>query len=118
MRIDVFSIFPEMLTGFFGQSLLGRAQRGDLVDLRAHDLREHTSDVHRSVDDSPFGGGAGMVLSPEPIFRSVESAQPPRPLYLLGPGGRRFDQSAGTRASTNAFATTSAMASCRSATSC
>jgi tRNA (guanine37-N1)-methyltransferase len=93
VRIDVFSIFPEMLTGFFGQSLLGRAQRGDLVDLRAHDLREHTSDVHRSVDDSPFGGGAGMVLLPEPIFRSVESAQPPRPLYLLGPGGRRFDQS-------------------------
>ena len=63
-----------------------------LLDLRTHDLREHTTDVHRSVDDAPFGGGAGMVLRPEPVFASVESAQPPRPLFLLGPGGRRFDQ--------------------------
>src|SRR5438067_8721210 len=52
-----------------------------------------TQDPHRSVDDSPFGGGAGMVLMPEPIFACVEAIDPPRPLYLLGPGGRRFDQS-------------------------
>jgi tRNA (guanine37-N1)-methyltransferase len=63
-----------------------------LLDLRLHDLREHTTDVHRSVDDTPFGGGAGMVMKPEPIFASVEAAAPPRPLLLLGPGGRRFDQ--------------------------
>ena len=59
-----------------------------------HDLRAGADDPRRSVDDSPFGGGAGMVLMPEPVFRSVESVPDlPRPLYLLGPGGRRFDQS-------------------------
>ncbi len=57
-----------------------------------HDPRDHTTDAHRSVDDAPFGGGAGMVLRPEPLFEAVEAAAPPRPLYLLGPGGRRFDQ--------------------------
>lgn len=93
MRIDVFTIFPEMVGEFASQSLLGRARRADLLDIRVHDLREHTTDVHRTVDDAPFGGGAGMVLRPEPIFASVEAADPPRPLLLLGPGGRTLDQS-------------------------
>ena len=93
MRIDVFTIFPSMVEAFFGESLLGKAQGKGLLDLRVHDLREHTTDVHRSVDDLPFGGGAGMVLTPEPVFATVEAAQPPRPLLLLSPGGRRFDQS-------------------------
>ena len=93
MRIDVFTIFPEMVTDFASQSLLGRAQRSSLLDVRVHDLREHTTDVHRTVDDAPFGGGAGMVLRPEPIYASVEAADPPRPLFLLGPGGRTLDQS-------------------------
>jgi tRNA (guanine37-N1)-methyltransferase len=92
VRIDVFTIFPGLVDGFCSESLLGRARSGGLVDLRLHDLREHTTDVHRSVDDAPFGGGAGMVMRPEPIFASVEAADPPRPLLLLGPGGRRFDQ--------------------------
>jgi len=92
MRIDVFSIFPTMVSEFAGQSLLGRASQRGLLDIRVHDLREHTTDVHRTVDDSPFGGGAGMVLRAEPIYASVEAAQPPRPLLLLGPGGRRLDQ--------------------------
>ena len=92
MRIDVFTIFPELVDSFAGVSLLGRARRAGLLDVRVHDLRQATSDPHRSVDDSPFGGGAGMVLMPEPIFVSVEQADPPRPLLLLGPGGRRFDQ--------------------------
>ena len=92
MRADVFTIFPEVVDGFCSESLLGRARTSGLLDLRCHDLREHATDVHRSVDDSPFGGGAGMVLRPEPVFASVEAAQPPRPLYLLGPGGARFDQ--------------------------
>ena len=92
MRADVFTIFPELVDGFCSESLLGKARSTGLLDLRCHDLREHTTDVHRSVDDSPFGGGAGMVLRPEPVFASVEAAQPPRPLYLLGPGGARFDQ--------------------------
>ena len=92
MRVDVFTIFPDLVDGFCAESLLGKCRTNGLLDLRLHDLREHTTDVHRTVDDSPFGGGAGLVMKPEPIFASVEAAQPPRPLYLLGPGGRRFDQ--------------------------
>ncbi len=92
MRIDVFTIFPDMVADFAGQSLLGRAAARGLLDVRVHDLREHTTDVHRTVDDAPFGGGAGMVLMPEPIFAAVEAVEPPRPLLLLGPGGRRLDQ--------------------------
>jgi tRNA (guanine37-N1)-methyltransferase len=92
MRIDVFTIFPEMVADFAGLSLLGRAARAGLLDVRVHDLRQATSDPHRSVDDSPAGGGPGMVLMPEPIFAAVEAADPPRPLLLLGPGGARFDQ--------------------------
>jgi tRNA (guanine37-N1)-methyltransferase len=91
-RIDVFSIFPAVVDAFCRESLLGRARDTGRLDLRCHDLRAHTTDVHRSVDDTPFGGGAGMVLRPEPVFASVEAAQPVRPLYLLGPGGRRLDQ--------------------------
>jgi tRNA (guanine37-N1)-methyltransferase len=92
MRIDVFTIFPALVDGFAGDGLLGRARRAGVVDLRVHDPREHTTDVHRSVDDTPFGGGAGMVMRPEPVFAAVEAADPPRPLYLLAAGGRRFDQ--------------------------
>ncbi|HEY4610643.1 MAG TPA: tRNA (guanosine(37)-N1)-methyltransferase TrmD, partial [Ilumatobacteraceae bacterium] len=104
MRIDVFTIFPSMVDAFCAESLLGKARANGLLDLRTHDLREHTTDVHRTVDDSPFGGGAGMVMKAEPIFASVEAAEPVRPLYLLGPGGRRFDQKmAGELASLGGF---------------
>ena len=92
MHISVFTALPQILEGPFSASLLGRARERGVVDLRIHDLRHHTTDRHRSVDDSPFGGGAGMVLMPEPTFRAVEAVQPPRPLFLLDPGGRRFDQ--------------------------
>jgi tRNA (guanine37-N1)-methyltransferase len=92
VRIDVFTIFPALVDSFCSESLLGKARQQKLLDLRLHDLREHTDDVHRTVDDTPFGGGAGMVMKADPIFRSVEAASPPRPLFLLGPGGRRFDQ--------------------------
>ena len=92
MRIDVFTIFPDLIEGFAAQSLLGKGRQRGLLDLRVHDLRAETTDPHRSVDDAPFGGGAGMVLMPEPVFAAVEAIEPPRPLYLLGPGGRRLDQ--------------------------
>jgi len=92
VRVDVFTIFPAMVDGFADQSLLGRARQRGLLDVRVHDLRSATDDPHRSVDDSPFGGGAGMVLMPQPIFTMVERVDPPRPLYLLGPGGRTLDQ--------------------------
>ncbi len=94
MRIDVFTIFPGLIDSFCAETMLGKARTSGLLDLRLHDPRDHTTDVHRTVDDAPFGGGAGMVMKPEPLFDAVESAQPPRPLFLLGPGGRRFDQTA------------------------
>jgi tRNA (guanine37-N1)-methyltransferase len=95
MHIAVFTIFPDMVLDFVGRSLLGKARDRALVAVDVHDLRRWADDPHRSVDDSPFGGGAGMVLAPEPVFAAVENADPPapRPLYLLAPGGRRFDQS-------------------------
>jgi tRNA (guanine37-N1)-methyltransferase len=96
MRIDVFTIFPTMVDRFCSEALLGRARANGLVDLRCHDPREHTTDVHRTVDDAPFGGGAGMLMRPEPIASSIDAADAPRPLYLLGPGGRRFDQAMAT----------------------
>ena len=92
MRIDVFTIFPDMVERFAAQSLLGRARASGVIDVRVHDLRSAASDPHRSVDDAPFGGGAGMVLMAEPIFGAVEAVAPPRPLYYLSPGGRPFTQ--------------------------
>src|SRR5258708_40363929 len=92
MRIDVFSIFPEYLDPPLQVSLLGRARVGGLIDVRLHDPRTFTTDRDRSVDDEPFGGGAGMVMTPEPLFAAVEAIQPARPLLLLSAGGRRFDQ--------------------------
>jgi tRNA (guanine37-N1)-methyltransferase len=92
MRIDVFTIFPEYLEGPLGLSLIGRAREAGIVDLRLHDPRDHATDRHRTVDDQPFGGGPGMVMMPEPLFTSVEAVDPPRPLFLLAAGGRRFDQ--------------------------
>lgn len=92
LRVDVFTIFPEMIRDFADHSLLGRSRREGVVDLRVHDLRDGAHDVHRSVDDAPFGGGAGMVLKAEPVFEVVETVDPPRPLLLLSPSGERFDQ--------------------------
>lgn len=99
MRIDVFSIFPGLVDGFCSDSLLGKARESGLLDLRTHDLRDHTRDVHRTVDDTVFGGGAGMLMRPEPIFTAVEAANPPRPILLMGPGGDRFDQAMARRLS-------------------
>ena len=92
MRIDVFTLFPQLVDNFCSESLLGRARNEKLVDVRSHDLREHTTDVHHSVDDAPFGGGAGMVLRAEPVCESFEKSGAPRPLLLLSPGGKPFDQ--------------------------
>ncbi len=96
MRIDVFTIFPDVVDGYCSAALLGRAREQGLLDLRVHDLRSAARDARRTVDDAPYGGGAGMVLMPEPLFGAVEAVESteglPRPLLLLGPGGRRFDQ--------------------------
>jgi tRNA (guanine37-N1)-methyltransferase len=91
-RVDVFTIFRDYVDTPLGVSLVGKARADGVLDVRLHDPREATADKHRSVDDEPFGGGAGMVMTPAPLFDIVERVQPPRPLLLLTPGGRRFDQ--------------------------
>ena len=96
-RVDVFTIFPEYLDTPLRVSLVGRArERGDL-DVRLHDPRDATTDVHRSVDDQPFGGGAGMVMMPGPLFDAVERAEAQRPLLLLSASGERFTQAIARR---------------------
>lgn len=92
MRVDVFTLFPDLITGYTSQSILGRAATAGLLDVRAHDIRDAATDTHRTVDDAPFGGGAGMVMKPEPIVASVRAADPPRPLFYVAPTGRRLDQ--------------------------
>lgn len=92
IRVDVFGVFPEIVDQYCAQSLLGRARRVGTFELRCHDLRGYTTDVHRTTDDAPFGGGAGMLMKAEPILAAVEAVRPPRPLLLVGPGGRRLDQ--------------------------
>ena len=92
MRIDVLTIFPDLIEGFASTTLVGKARERGLIALNIHDLRSLTTDPHRSVDDSPFGGGAGMVLKPEPIFETIEAVDPPRPLLYLSPAGRTLDQ--------------------------
>ena len=92
MRIDVFTIFPEYLEPPLRVSLLGRARETGVLAVQLHDPRAFTTDRHHSVDDEPFGGGAGMVMTPEPLFAAVEATGPARPLLLLSASGRRFDQ--------------------------
>ena len=96
MRIDVYTIFPDLIDRFASESILGRARSSGAVDLRVRDVRAHASDPRRTVDDTPFGGGAGMVLAPGPIFAAVEAVEAAegacRPLLALTPAGRRLDQ--------------------------
>ncbi len=95
MRIDILTIFPQLLAGAFEASIIRRARSAGILDLRLHDLRDYTTDRHRSVDAPPYGGGAGMVMRPEPWFRAVESLRTqgnPGRAVLLTPQGRRLDQ--------------------------
>ena len=93
MRIDIFTIFPGIIQGPMSQSLLGKAIVDGVIDVRVHDLRDWTTDKHRSVDDEAFGGGPGMVMKPEPVFAAVESLEPDRGrVLLLSPAGRRLDR--------------------------
>ncbi len=100
MRIDVFTLFPGLVESGASDSVIGRGRSAGLLDVRVHDIRDHATDAHRTVDDSPFGGGAGMVMAAAPIFDSVQSVEPPRPLLYLSPAGRRFDQAMARELST------------------
>ncbi|MFZ4515451.1 MAG: tRNA (guanosine(37)-N1)-methyltransferase TrmD [Acidimicrobiia bacterium] len=92
MRIDVFTIFPELLASASAVSLLGKARERGLLDIRLHNPRAFTTDVHHSVDDTPFGGGAGMVMQPEPLAATIDAANPPRPILVCSAAGRPFTQ--------------------------
>ncbi|MBN8248995.1 MAG: tRNA (guanosine(37)-N1)-methyltransferase TrmD [Verrucomicrobia bacterium] len=96
MTIDVLTLFPAMFAGPLDESIVRRARTSGILDLRIHNLREWTHDRHRTVDDTPYGGGPGMVLKPEPLFEAVEAlkaANEPAPRVILtGPAGRPFTQ--------------------------
>ena len=91
-RVDIFTIFPDLVETMASASIIGRARTAGPLDVRVHDLRMAAADRHRSVDDAPFGGGAGMVMMPQPLFDAVEAVEPVRPLFYLSPAGRRLDQ--------------------------
>lgn len=96
MRFDIITIFPEIFGSVFDFGIIRRAVEAQLIEISIHDLRDYTHDRHRQVDDRPFGGGAGMVMKPEPLFRAVEAVTndaPQASVVLLSPQGRLFDQS-------------------------
>ena len=95
MHIDVLTLFPEMFPGIFDLSIMKRAIDQKLVTIGLHNIRDYTHDKHHTADDYPYGGGAGMVLKPEPIFEAVESIEKKAdtPIILLSPQGRLFTQS-------------------------
>jgi tRNA (guanine37-N1)-methyltransferase len=92
MHFDIFTLFPGMFEGPFSESILKRAQEKGLLSIDLHNIRDVTTDRHHIVDDYPYGGGAGMVMKPEPIFTAVESVYQGGPIILLTPQGRLFNQ--------------------------
>lgn len=103
MRIDIITALPDIVSGPLQQSILQRATRKGLVDIRVHDLREYATDKHRQIDDYPFGGGAGMVLKPEPLGACIEAIQAesePDEVIFLTPDGEQLDQPMANRLST------------------
>lgn len=88
LHIDVLTLFPRMLEGFLTESILGKGIEAGLLSVKVHDLRQWTIDRHRTADDRPFGGGAGMVMKPEPVFAAMEALQTPgcRRVYLTPDG--------------------------------
>jgi tRNA (guanine37-N1)-methyltransferase len=97
LTINVVTLFPEWFTGPLGGSILGRAAKAGLVRYRVVQLRDYTHDRHQTVDDAPYGGGAGMVLKPEPFFEAVEDVHAKPPIVLLSARGRPFTHDAAVR---------------------
>ncbi len=97
MRFDVITIFPEVFKPYFNESILGRAQKKKLIKINIHDLRDYTTDRHRTVDDKPYGGGFGMVLMVEPILKAVKDIKrklrtKKKKVILLSAKGKKFNQ--------------------------
>ena len=107
MRIDILTAFPDLVRGPLAYSIIRRARERGLVDIRVHDLRDYTTDRHRQIDDYPYGGGGGMVLKPEPIFRCIEAIQEEAAregrkideVIYLTPDGQVFNQELANRLS-------------------
>ena len=103
MKFDIVTIFPKMVGAGLAEGVVSRGIERGLLDIRIHDLRDHTTDRHRSVDDVPYGGGPGMVMKPEPLARAVERIRTergsPDAVVLLSPQGRRFTQAEAERLS-------------------
>ena len=104
MKFDIITIFPEIFDSYFSESIVGRAQKKGLVEILIHNLRDYTKDKHKTVDDTPYGGGAGMVLKVEPIYRCVEkikskaNSKSPRAI-LFSAKGKRYTQADARRLS-------------------
>jgi len=96
LHFDVFTVFPDLLPPYLAASVLGRATEAGLLEVRLHDPRDYTADRHRTTDDTPYGGGGGMVMKPEPLFAAVRAvlgnALDTTPVILLTPQGRQFTQ--------------------------
>ncbi len=93
MRIDILTLFPAIAAAPLAESMIGKAQQRDLVQIQTHNLRDWARDKHRTTDDAPYGGSQGMVMKCEPIFEAVESLRTPESrVILMSPGGRRFTQ--------------------------
>src|SRR3990172_1958945 len=95
MQFEVFTLLPEVFPPYLESSILQRARQRGLVDVRLHNIRDWARDKHHTTDDTPFGGGGGMVMKPEPVFEAVESVLGPQsglPVILLTPQGRVFSQ--------------------------
>lgn len=96
MRFDVMTLFPELITTVLGESIIGRAQKAGLIEVRAHNIRDYSADKHRKTDDTPFGGGVGMVMTCQPIFDCYESVKKTMPensktrVIYMSPRGRQF----------------------------
>jgi len=93
MKIDVLTLFPNMFSGPLDESIVQRARENGLIELKIHNLRAYTHDLHQTVDDRPFGGGAGMLLKPEPLFEALEAlTNEESHVIFLTPSGRKFNQ--------------------------
>lgn len=95
MQFDIFTLLPEVFPSYLETSILKRARDRGLIEVRVHNIRDYTNDKHHTTDDTPYGGGGGMVMKPAPVFEAVESVltpQPTCPVIMLTPQGRVFDQ--------------------------
>ena len=94
MKFDIITIFPDIFNSYLNESILGRAQKDKLIEINTHDLREYTNDKHKSVDDTPYGGGVGMLMMVEPIYKALKDIKKSdnARTILLSPRGKRFTQ--------------------------